>query len=100
LPYLAELSFLERDYEQVRKLFIEMQYDPSVSSQPQLHRYWRHGRRTIANRPEPFNPASAARPTEAADECSRPPPVAGDASYQRRAKDCDVMLLLEGPSRT
>ncbi|MFX5752041.1 DUF3492 domain-containing protein, partial [Acinetobacter baumannii] len=23
-------------------------------------------------------------------------PVAGDASYQRRAKDCDVMLLLEG----
>jgi hypothetical protein len=26
-------------------------------------------------------------------------PVAGDASYQRRAKDCDVMLLLEGPSR-
>ncbi|WP_443113654.1 hypothetical protein [Herbaspirillum seropedicae] len=52
LPYLAELSFLEHDYDQVRKLFIEMQYDPSVSSQPQLHRYWRHGRRTIANRPD------------------------------------------------
>lgn len=63
LPYLAELGFLERDYEQVRKLFIEMQYDPSVSSQPQLHRYWRHGRRTIANRPDTYTPLPAARPT-------------------------------------
>jgi hypothetical protein len=63
LPYLAELSFLEHDYEQVRKLFIEMQYDPSVSSQPQLHRYWRHGRRTIANRPDTFSPAPAGRPS-------------------------------------
>ncbi|MFJ3056571.1 hypothetical protein [Herbaspirillum sp. NPDC087042] len=52
LPYLAELSYLEHDYEQVRKLFIEMAFDASVSSNPQLHRFWRHGRRTIANRPE------------------------------------------------
>ncbi|NUU04316.1 tetratricopeptide repeat protein [Herbaspirillum robiniae] len=52
LPYLAELSYLERDYEQVRKLFIEMAYNPSVSSNPQLHRFWRHGRRTIADRPD------------------------------------------------
>ncbi|KAF1041249.1 MAG: hypothetical protein GAK35_03445 [Herbaspirillum frisingense] len=52
LPYLAELSYLERDYEQVRKLFIEMAYNPSVSANPQLHRFWRHGRRTIAGRPD------------------------------------------------
>lgn len=51
LPYLAELSYLERDYEQVRKLFIEMAYNPTVSSNPQLHRFWRHGRRAIAGRP-------------------------------------------------
>lgn len=50
LPYLAELSYLERDFEQVRKLFIEMDYNPSVSSTPQLHRFWRHGRRTYATR--------------------------------------------------
>lgn len=55
LPYLAELSYLERDYEQVRKLFIEMSIDPSMSSNPQLHRFWRHGRRTIANRLEAFS---------------------------------------------
>lgn len=53
LPYLAELSYLERDYEQVRKLFIEMAYNPSVSSNPQLHRFWRHGRRTVGGRPDP-----------------------------------------------
>jgi len=52
LPYLAELSYLERDYEQVRKLFIEQGYNPSVSPNPQLHRFWRHGRRNIAGRPE------------------------------------------------
>ncbi|WP_157221442.1 hypothetical protein [Herbaspirillum sp. YR522] len=52
LPYLAELSYLERDFEQVRRLFIEMAFDPSVSSTPQLHRFWRHGRRTYANHPD------------------------------------------------
>jgi len=52
LPYLAELSYLERDFEQVRRLFIEMEFDPSVSSTPQLHRYWRHGRRNYAHRPD------------------------------------------------
>ncbi|WDZ95581.1 hypothetical protein Herbaro_19185 [Herbaspirillum sp. WKF16] len=59
LPYLAELSYLERDFEQVRKLFIEMAYDPSVSSTPQLHRYWRHGRRTIGGRPDAAHRGSA-----------------------------------------
>jgi hypothetical protein len=48
LPYMAELSFQERDFDAVRKLFIEMAYDPSVSSTPQLHRFWRHGRRNVA----------------------------------------------------
>jgi hypothetical protein len=59
LPYLAELSYIERDFEQVRRLFIEMAFDPSVSSTPQLHRYWRHGRRTYAHHPDiaPRGPA-------------------------------------------
>ncbi|MCA1324230.1 hypothetical protein [Herbaspirillum sp. alder98] len=59
LPYLAELSYIERDFEQVRRLFIEMAFDPSVSSTPQLHRYWRHGRRTYATHPDiaPRGPA-------------------------------------------
>lgn len=40
LPYLAELSFLKKDYAAVRALFREISFDASVSAAPQLHRYW------------------------------------------------------------
>lgn len=40
LPYLAELSFLQKDYERVRQLFSEISFNPSVSAAPQIHRYW------------------------------------------------------------
>lgn len=40
LPYLAELSFLQKDYDRVRALFVEISFNPSVSAAPQLHRYW------------------------------------------------------------
>jgi hypothetical protein len=56
LPYLAELSFLQKDYDRVRALFIEISFNPSVSAAPQLHRYWlgtasAHGSSGAADRP-------------------------------------------------
>ena len=43
LPYLAELSFLQKDYDRVRALFVEISFNPSVSAAPQIHRYWTGG---------------------------------------------------------
>lgn len=40
LPYLAELSFLKKNFDRVRNLFVEITFNPSVSIASQLHRYW------------------------------------------------------------